>query len=96
LGDCVLILPVFGITTHIPSRYVDIVERLRALGLAPTGDPQIDKMRLKNALEKRAEKIQEQQKMLEEQEKSPAEKRMMEERLGAQALAEQNKFFFNL
>lgn len=80
----------------MPSRYEDIIERLRALGLAPTGDPKIDKMRLRNALDKKAEKIQEQQKIQEEQEKSPAEKRMMEERLGAQALAEQNKFFFNL
>ena len=39
--------------------------------------------------------MQEQEKM-EMHEKSSAEKRMMEERLGAQALAEQNKFFFNL
>ncbi len=79
----------------MPSRYEDIIERLRALGLAPTGDPQIDRMRLKNAINKKVEKLEEQQKILEELEKSPAEKRMMEERIGAQALAEQNKFFFN-
>lgn len=91
-----MILPVIGIHTHMPSKYEDIVARLRLLGLAPTGNPQIDKMRLEKAIEKRVEKLKEEQEKTEIQEKSPAEKRMMEERLGAQALAEQNKFFFNL
>jgi hypothetical protein len=80
----------------MPSRYEEIVERLRALGLAPTGDKQIDKMRLKKAIDKKIEAFEEQQRIVKEQEKSPAEKRMMEERLGAQTLAEQNKIFFNL
>ena len=96
MGDCALILPIIGIHTNMPSRYEDIVERLRALGLAPTGNPQIDKMRLRGAIDKKVEAYEEKQKILEEQEKSPAEKKMMEDRIGAQALAEQNRFFFNL
>ena len=96
MGDCALILPILGIHTNMPSRYEDIIKRLRELGLAPTGDPQIDKMRLRGAIEKKVEAFEEQQRFLQEQEKSPAEKKMMEDRLGAQTLAELNKFFFKL
>lgn len=91
-----MILPIVGIHTNMPSRYEDIVERLRALGLVPTGNEHIDKMRLRSAIDKKVEALEEQQKIQKEREKSPEEKLMMEEKIGAQILAEQNRFFFNL
>ena len=66
------------------------------LGLAPTGDPQIDRMRLKEAIEKKVEEIKENRERLEVQQMTQEEKALMVERVGAQILAEQNKTFFNL
>lgn len=91
-----MILPILGIHTNMPSRYEDIVARLRLLGLVPTGDPQIDKMRLKKATEKKVEEIKENRERLEVQQKNQEEKALMEERIGAQILAEQNRAYFNL
>ena len=47
-----MIVSISGISTSIPSDYEEIKRRLRMLGLAPTGNPQLDKSRLQAARNK--------------------------------------------
>ena len=58
-----MILPL-GISTSIPSSYDAIKKRLRDLGLSPTGNPQVDRARLVNALKQKEEKYEELKKEL--------------------------------
>lgn len=87
---------VCGISTNIPSRYDEIIRRLKMLGLAPTGNPTLDKSRLQAEINRRVEKLEEEKKVEKEQEKREIEKKSEEEGLGAKTLAEHNKFFFGL
>ena len=91
-----MILPICGISTTIPSSYDEIIKKLRLLGLSPTGNPSLDRSRLANAIENRVQKLEEQKKEEKLKEEISIEKKLEEERIGAQALAEQNKIFFNL
>ena len=91
-----MIVSISGISTSIPSDYEEIKRRLRMLGLAPTGNPQLDKSRLQAAIKTRVEKIEETKKKEDDEEEKKIQEHLEEERLGAQALAEQNKFFFGL
>ena len=50
---------VSGISTAIPSRYDEIIRRLRMLGLSPTGNPELDKSRLQAEINRRVEKVEE-------------------------------------
>ena len=91
-----MIVSISGVSTSIPSDYEEIIRRLKMLGLSPTGNPALDRSRLKTAIDNRVEKIEEQKKVEKEREEQEIEKQMEEKRLGAQALAEQNKIFFGL
>ena len=53
-----MILPVFGIDPHGSSEYKEIMKMLRQLGLSPTGNIEIDRSRLRKALETRKEKFE--------------------------------------
>ena len=67
------------------------------LGLSPTGNPDLDKSRLQAEINRRVEKVEEEEKKAEkEQEERAIEKQLEEERLGAKTLAEYNKHFFGL
>ena len=85
-----------GISTTIPSRYDEIIRRLKMLGLSPTGDPTVDKSRLQAEINRRVEKVEEVKKAEKDQEEMAIEKQLEEERLGAKKLAEYNKHFFGL
>lgn len=87
---------VSGISTAIPSAYDEVIKRLKALGLSPTGNPALDRSRLQAEINRRVEKVEEEKKVEKEQEKRAIEKQLEEERLGAKTLAEHNKFFFGL
>lgn len=91
-----MIATISGISTSIPNDYDEIKRRLRMLGLSPTGNPQLDKSRLQQAINNKIEKLEEKKEEMEDIEERSIKKQLEEERLGAQALAEQNKFFFGL
>lgn len=91
-----MIIGALGISISIPSDYEEIKRRLKMLGLSPTGNPQIDKSRLQQAVKNRLEKVEEKRKNIEKQEEYIIERQLLEEGVGAQALAEQNKIFFKL
>ena len=95
IGD-VMILPIIGISTNIPSKYDEIIEKLIALGLQPTGNIVVDKARLAQAISKRIKKLEEvKQKEIKEEENK--DRRALEmEKIGAEALANLNKAFFNI
>lgn len=91
-----MILPILGFSTSIPSKYEEIIRRLRMLGLEPTGNIELDKSRLKQAINKRIEKIEETKKIEKEKEENSFEKELAEKRIGAHALSEQNRFYFGI
>ena len=96
-----MLFSISGINLSIPTDYEEIIRRLRALGLSPTGNYQIDKNRLQAAIQNRVEKFELEKKELEEYETERLEEHSMrmqqeENKLGAQILGEQNKFFFGL
>lgn len=91
-----MIVSISGISTSIPSSYEEIKRRLRQLGLSPSGNYEVDKSRLKQAINSKVEKAEEKKKEDIKEEERNVEKRLEEKKLGAQALSEQNKFFFNL
>lgn len=91
-----MIVSVSGVSTSIPSSYDEIKKRLRQLGLSPTGNPEVDKNRLKQAINSKVEKAEEKKKEEKKDEDLTLKKQLEKERLGAQALAEQNKIFFKL
>ena len=91
-----MILPILGFSTNIPSKYEEIIRRLRMLGLEPTGNIELDKSRLKQAIDKKIEKFEENKKNEKEIEEISKEKELAEKRLGAQTLSEQNRFLFGL
>lgn len=91
-----MIVSISGISTSIPSSYEEIKRRLRQLGLSPSGNYEVDKSRLKQAINSKVEKAEEKKREVEKKEEQTVEKRMEEERLGAQTLGEQNKIFFRL
>lgn len=91
-----MIVSISGISTSIPSSYEEIKRRLRQLGLSSSGNYEVDKSRLKQAINRKVEKAEETKKEVEKKEDRIVEKRLEEERLGAQALGEQNKIFFKL
>jgi hypothetical protein len=53
-------------------------------------------MRLKEAIEKKVEDLKENKERIEIPQKTQEEKALMEERMGAQILAERNRAYFNL
>lgn len=94
-----MILPL-GFNTSIPTTYKGIEERLLEMGLAPSGNAQVDKYRLINAIEqaeeaykkeKKVEKVKEEDKIIEHQ-----KEQYEETKLGAQILGEQNRIFFGI
>ena len=91
-----MILPIFGFSTNIPSSYDEIIRRLKMLGLSPTGNPQFDKSRLKQAINNRVEKIEEKKEEAKKEEEISIEKQLIEKRIGENALGEQNRFYFGL
>ena len=91
-----MIVSISGISISIPSNYKEIKRRLKMLGLAPTGNPELDRSRLKQAINNKVEKLEEAKKQEKKDEEIQLEKSYEENRLGAQAIAEQNKFFFGL
>ena len=91
-----MIVSINGISTSIPSSYEEVQRRLKMLGITPTGNPQIDIARLKSEINRRVEQKEEQQKEIKKEEDYSMKKKLEEERIGAQALAEQNRMFFGL
>ena len=77
------------------SNYKEVMRKLRELGIEPTGDAQIDKARLRQAIEKRVEKFQLEKKEEIIKEKDVIEK-MEESKLGAKILGEQNRIYFGI
>ena len=94
-----MILPL-GISTSIPSSYDAIKNRLRELGMSPSGNPQVDRARLVSALRHRENKYEELKKELkleEEKKTNNTERQELEEKkIGAQLLAEQKRLFFGI
>lgn len=91
-----MILPIFGFSTSIPSDYNEVIRRLKMLGLSPTGNEQLDKSRLQSAIKNQIEKF-ELKKAQEEKTEDNSERNALEEqRNGAIALGELNKFFLGL
>ena len=82
---------VSGISTTIPSRYEEIIRRLKMFGLSPTGNPELDKSRLQAEINRRVEKVEEVKKEEKKQEERAIEKQLEEERLGAKTLANRTK-----
>jgi len=77
--------------------YIKIVQELYQLGIAPTGNKNVDKARLESEKQKLAQKIE--QKMQEQassQNIDPQRNQMEEERLGAMNVAELNKILLGL
>lgn len=91
-----MIVSISGISTSIPNSYDEVKRRLRLLGIAPTGNPQVDIARLKSEINRRVEQKEEEKKEIKKEEDYTIKKQQEEERLGAQALAEQNKLYFGL
>ena len=92
-----MIVSVGGISTSIPLEYADIIQKLKKLGLVPTGNPVIDRARLIQEINRRVEKVEEKKKEEEKRiEKIDERNELEEQRLGAQILGEQNKMFFKL
>ena len=91
-----MINPILGISTIIPSSYDEIIRRLKALGLTPTGNPSLDRSRLQAEINRRVETVKEVKKAEKDQEERAIEKQLEDERLGAKTLAENNKHFFGL
>ncbi len=86
-----------GIHPKIPANYQEIIRQLRELGLSPTGNYQIDVSRLQAALKKKTEKFEIKHAEIEQNsEGNNILKELEEERLGAQVLGEQKRFFFGL
>lgn len=89
-----MIIPITGIC--IPRRYNEIKSLLIELGLSPIGNYELDKSRLRSAINKKIEDKKDAKIEAQKQEEIAKESRLMEERIGAKTLGEQNKFFFNL
>ena len=94
-----MILPL-GLSVYIPSTYEGIKKRLRDLGLSPTGNLEVDKTRLANAIKQKEQKYEDLKKelKLEEQKKTenPEKEKLEEEKLGAQLLSEQKRLYFGI
>ena len=76
-----MILPI-GLSVSIPSTYEAIKKRLRDLGLSPTGNLEIDKARLVNAIkqkEQQYEDLKKELKLEEEKKYENPEKQKLEE-----------------
>lgn len=58
-----MIVPGVGISSIIPSNYKEIIRRLKALGISPTGNIEIDKSNLKKEIERRIEVSEERKKL---------------------------------
>ena len=85
-----MIRPIIGLGIHIPKKEDEIRAMLILLGIAPTGNLQIDKARLEEALLEEAQKTQK---------KENGKEGLVifsEDNIGAQILGEQNKIFFKL
>ena len=92
-----MIVSIGGISTGIPLEYAEIIQKMKKLGLVPTGNPVIDRARLIQEINRRVEKIEEKKKEEEKKiEKNDERNQLEEQRLGSQVLGEQNKFFFKL
>lgn len=96
-----MIVSIGGISTSIPAEYAEIIAKLKKLGLTPTGNPSIDRALLVQAINERVKKIEEKKKeelkkIEKNNPKDEERKKLEEERLGAKALGEQNRIFFNI
>ena len=92
-----MIVSIGGISTGIPLEYAEIIQKMKKLGLVPTGNPVIDRARLIQEINRRVEKIEEKKKEEDKKIEKTEEKIKLEEQmLGAKTLGEQNKIFFNL
>lgn len=91
------IYPVIGVHRSMPADYSRVIRELELLGLVPTGNEQIDRAKLANAKEKRAEKFKiEEEKEEKKEEELLAKEKLEEERLGATALAELNRVLLGI
>lgn len=92
-----MIVSIGGISTSIPLEYAEIIMKLKKLGLTPTGNPVIDRARLVQAIDEKVKELEEKKKEEAKKIETTEEHRRLEEqKLGAQALAEQKKLFFGL
>lgn len=91
-----MIVCISGLSLSIPSDYEEIKRRLRMLGLSPTGNVSLDRSRLQTAIKQKVEKLEEQKKEIKEMEEDSELRQLEEEKKGAEAIAQQNKFFFGL
>ena len=94
-----MILPL-GFNTSIPNTYDGIKKRLKDLGLAPTGNPQVDRARLVKAIkegEKEYKELKKEEKLEEEKKTSNlGPKSQKEQQLGAQLLAMEKRLYFGI
>ena len=108
-----MVAAVGAIDSYISGAYTDpeylrILQELRALGLAPSGNKEIDKAKVQRAKAELIEKIQEKEKVqnnnsLQVQTVDPVDdsqnsKRaeLEEQRLGAMTVAELNRLYFHI
>ena len=91
-----MIIPVFGLSMYIPSDYEQIIRKLRVLGLEPTGNKEVDKARLSQAVRKKAEKFELKKEVEQNNEKNIELEKMEENRTGAKILGELNRFLFGI
>lgn len=85
-----------GINTAIPCQYKEVQRRLKELGIVPTGDPELDKVALKNEIDRRLEKFAIEKKEEKKEEEQKVLQKMEEQKTGAQALGVQNRIFFGI
>ena len=91
-----MILPIgLGSLSVNFSDYDEVKRKLRLYGIEPSGDPQLDKAKLRNIIERKVEKFELKQKEEDKKEKEAVEK-MEESKLGAKILGEQKRVFFGI
>lgn len=91
-----MIVPGLGISTGKPSTYEELERRLLLLGIAPTGNFQIDLAKLRSAINKRVEEFKVEKREERKEEENKILEKIEEEKSGATQRALQNKIFHKI
>ena len=95
-----MITSIGGISTSIPLNHSDIIRKLKALGITPTGNPVVDRARLVEALEARVKELEEkkveEKKKIEDDEERRVREELEYERRGADTIGWYNRVFLGL
>lgn len=98
--EIIMVSAIGAISGHNPyadPEYLRIIQELRALGLTPTGNKNVDKARLESEKQKLAKKIEEKAETKQSETPDMSERSKFEEqKLGAMTVAELNKILHGL